>query len=657
MDYGHKQTDKLLKELETEITDVYAQAQKDAYNKAADYFKRFMNKDREMNERLSKGEITEKQYKEWRVNKMTVGARYKAMEEGLAQDMTNSNKLAASMINGHLPDVYATNYNWATYQIEQDSRMDTNFMIYDRQTVERLIRDKPDLLPMKAAVSVPDDIRWNKKHINNAVTQGILLGESIPDIAKRLAGVTDMNRKAAIRNARTMTTSAENGGRIDSYKRAIDMGIKITQKWLATKDNRTRHEHAMLDGQEAEVGKPFKVEGYEIAFPGDPTAEPFLVYNCRCALASDFKGFDYKKMDAYTEAKPMSYSEWEKKHEVEQKPQAPKLPRPAGKTGWAYNTADGYKSKEKAIEDINAIVDNAPIEMQKLWEKNAPDLQPAISEKEGEAYFKHSDKRVYFNGKQVQEGDVCHVPYQNHFHEFLHNIDYLNRDKEGHRMYFSDSWTNSKGETLEMIIMDEWKKKFGKLRDDAEIISKHVADLITGNTQSDKDHMHGVLKRSLMSYRKANGIDRDDARYQTPYSELKECETLKQYLDFYKKYSSILISDDVRRDYGYAVDKDAVKGYIKEMREKYSLRDRGNLSDMMQKFTVKELDLDHPLGCGHRKTYFNTEGYLSNEAFAEMGDSTFTNPAALELIKQELPDTYSAWQQMINELIGGNTDE
>ena len=272
MDKGHKLTDEILANTEREIEEIYKEAQQAAYNKAADYLKKFAQQDSEMKKKLKDGNITNEEYMTWRKNKLMGKAKYTAMQDALARDLANSNKLAASIINNHLPDVYATNYNWGTYQIEQGARIDTNFVIYDRQTVERLIRDKPDLLPMKAGVSIPDDIRWNKKQINNAVTQGILLGESIPNIAKRLAGVTDMNRKAAIRNARTMTTSAENGGRIDSYKRAEDMGIKITQEWLATKDGRTRHEHAMLNGQEVKVGEPFKVDGYEIMFPGDPTA-------------------------------------------------------------------------------------------------------------------------------------------------------------------------------------------------------------------------------------------------------------------------------------------------------------------------------------------------------------------------------------------------
>ena len=81
---------------------------------------------------------------------------------------------------------------------------------------------------------------WNRRLIANQITQGVLLGESIPKIAKRMQDVTGSNRAAAVRLARTSTTAAENAGRVDSYKRAKGLGIKVQQEWVATLDLRTR---------------------------------------------------------------------------------------------------------------------------------------------------------------------------------------------------------------------------------------------------------------------------------------------------------------------------------------------------------------------------------------------------------------------------------
>ena len=107
-------------------------------------------------------------------------------------------------------------------------------------------------------------------------------------IAGRLSKVTGMNETAAIRNARTMVTGAENKGRQDSYARATADGIILERTWIATNDSRTRHSHAVLDGETKQIDTPFS---NGLMYPGDPDGEPSEVYNCRCTLIAKVKGF------------------------------------------------------------------------------------------------------------------------------------------------------------------------------------------------------------------------------------------------------------------------------------------------------------------------------------------------------------------------------
>ena len=397
-DKAHKITDKLLQSTEKEIHGIYDEAAKEAQKKVDEFFQKFAAKDAEKKALVDQCKLTKAEYEAWRKGKMLAGTRYTAMADALAADMTNANQIAANVINGHLPDVYATNYNWSTYDIEQKAQINTNFALYDRQTVERLIRDKPDLLPMKAGIDIPADKKWNKQKINGAITQGILLGESIPDISKRLTAVTDMNRTAAVRNARTMTTSAENAGRKDSYKRAQDMGIKIDQEWLASPDSRTRHEHRMLHGQVRKIGEPFEVEGYEIEFPVDPKAEPFLVYNCRCTTVSVFKGFDHKKMESYIKAEPMSYKEWEEKH------------KPDVRIGTDFFSPT-------VAGNVNAVLSQMDKKTAKVY-KSAIESAPKEIVSDGTAY----DKRTNIIGFDKSEVDTISGDIV--IHETTHYMDF-----------------------------------------------------------------------------------------------------------------------------------------------------------------------------------------------------------------------------------------
>ena len=179
------------------------------------------------------------------------------------------------------------NRNYAAYTIEKVAG-NIGFTLWDESTVKRLIKDDPDIMPYypkERAVKRGIDLKYGQRQIKKSVTSGILQGKSVGKIAKDLqARVSEMNRASAVRAARTAITSAQNGGRMDSYKAASDMGIKVRKRWVATKDGRTRHAHQKLDGQTVDWDESFSSELGKIRYPGDPRAKPANLYNCRCAL-------------------------------------------------------------------------------------------------------------------------------------------------------------------------------------------------------------------------------------------------------------------------------------------------------------------------------------------------------------------------------------
>ena len=106
-------------------------------------------------------------------------------------------------------------------------------------------------------------------------------GKSIDDIARRLHKVTNMDRVAAYRAARTGVTCAENEARIDAMLDAQDMGIAYDKIWFATLDDRTRVAHRVMHGERVPCDAYFSNDMYK---PGDPAGAPEELYNCRCTL-------------------------------------------------------------------------------------------------------------------------------------------------------------------------------------------------------------------------------------------------------------------------------------------------------------------------------------------------------------------------------------
>lgn len=179
--------------------------------------------------------------------------------------------------------------------------MNYNFVLIDLETIKRLVKKNRNLIPYKK-VGENKFIRWNSRHVTSQVIQGIMAGEAIPKISKRFQNVLNMNRASSIRNARTSMTSAQNSGRLESYREAERHGIEMKKKWMATFDGRERDWHADLDGVMVGVDEPFvnEVEVRKgetitdhIMYPGDPSAEPANVYNCRCTMVVALKGIDY----------------------------------------------------------------------------------------------------------------------------------------------------------------------------------------------------------------------------------------------------------------------------------------------------------------------------------------------------------------------------
>lgn len=312
-DYAHNETDTLLSEMESKVFRVYDRATQEMEQKFRKFIAEFEKKDAEKKKLVESGDITETEYREWRANQTLNKKWFNDMIQKLTADMVLTDQIAMQTLNNSLPNVYALNANFATYQLEQDTNMNLSWTLYDEKTVERLLRDDPDLLP-QPEVDIPKDERWNRQHINSEITQGILQGESIPKIANRLATVSNMGYNAAVRNARTATTAAECAGRVASYKHAQSRGIELEQEWQSAWDGRVRHEHRLLDGQRVAVGEKFKVNGDEIEYPGDPSAPGYLIYNCRCTLVAALKDYDHDSKQGFSYG-DKTYEEW--KHELE----------------------------------------------------------------------------------------------------------------------------------------------------------------------------------------------------------------------------------------------------------------------------------------------------------------------------------------------------
>lgn len=328
-DRGHILTETILAEIEDRCKEEYEIAAREMRKKYRDYMAAFEEGRKQQYALWQAGKISKEEYTNWVYRHTMIGKRWEKMADTLAADMQRTNEMALAIAQGRMPDVFALNGNYATYQIEHDGKIDTGFTLYNHDTAAYLMEDR-QLMPgpssAKAAeIAADKTMQWNKRKIQSAVLQGVLQGESPYQIADRLRSVAEMNYHASVRYARTMTTSAQNAGRYESFHRADKLGVDLTLEWQATLDGRTRHTHRLLHGMRTTVDKPFVVDGVKIMYPAQsagPGASDIpqaLIWNCRCTILAWVKGFEGDTVKSSPKMGKMTFEEWQHAKEPKKK--------------------------------------------------------------------------------------------------------------------------------------------------------------------------------------------------------------------------------------------------------------------------------------------------------------------------------------------------
>lgn len=342
MDYGQRVADKAQDEVEARLKAVYQAAYDDLKKEFESFTERHKKADEKKRKLKDDGMISEADYQNWRRGQEFIGKQWQSKIDAAAKILQNASSEALKVVNGQQHDVYAENANWTAYSLEKDANMQIGFGVYDADAVGNLLRNQPELLPRKVINKQKQDA-WCQKEIANAVAQGIIEGDPIDKIAKRIAQQTSSSgMKAMVRYARTAMTGAQNAGRMDTLHRATGMGIRVKKQWLATLDRRTRHSHQMLDGQVRDIDKPFESIFGRIMFPGDLDADNDAdIWNCRCTMTYVYPDFSDLEVNVerydQEEGKPiadMSYQEWRdayhpdwKKPKTKQKQPEPQEPQ------------------------------------------------------------------------------------------------------------------------------------------------------------------------------------------------------------------------------------------------------------------------------------------------------------------------------------------
>ena len=260
-------TDAKLKTLERQIKSVYTKAYQEMKKEASDILAKIeMNPDMSLSQKMAL---------------MTKYDRLNTLSTQLASVAYNANSTAQKMINNEMVNIYDINYNGDAERL--------GFGLIDHTAIKKILKQEENPFNMISTLRDKEGIRNQMK---GQLLSGLLKGEGINKIARRLKDVSEKSLKDSIRIARTEVTRVQNSAKMDIGKEGQRLGYEMWKRWIATTDGRVREDHLAMNGVEVPQDEPFVLpDGSKMMFPGDISlgAPPEQTIQCRCTMIEFIK--------------------------------------------------------------------------------------------------------------------------------------------------------------------------------------------------------------------------------------------------------------------------------------------------------------------------------------------------------------------------------
>ena len=511
-------------------------------------------------------------------------------------------------INGHLEDTGKIAYNELFYEYESKNTA-INFTMLKSEELKTII--ETPVANYKLSERLNDGVAERlKSNIKSELTRVFLLGYSYKHTAARLAELGYSSYRRALNITRTEAGRVQAIARQKSQMEAMKLGVEFEKEWISTLDNRTRSDHAKLDGQRVKPDEDFEVSGLKAKQPHmfGVAAEDC---NCRCRTVSRLKNDKSALLRRDNETGKVgrwkNYHDWASSKGFEVPKRLPKMQidnyrkgaiRAIEKTN--MSSAVGLANYNQFLDKFDTIKDE---NMLKMYSQLGNKLE-FQSLKRKRAFARRSSVQLNqdcFDGIKTKDGQAyIKNPLSTVFHENGHAFDYLGFDKL------------TKGERV--VIGQQKSRLSGKT---------YTVDI------------YGTHASSLPQYNLKETLQNDFWRY------------INGDLRIIKKGERVPAAEraEIRRK-----NQENIKEFVKEV-EKLGKKVPDVIPPLSDMFEATGYHYDYPFGWGHGKKYWKRPGSAETEFFAEISELLATSPEAYNEIKRMLPNAVEVYHRIVEDIL------
>lgn len=257
-------------------------------------------------------------------SEMTMYNRYANMEKQMMSALDPALKENLKTIKRLTPEMYNEAFFREAWLIDNTTGLRLNWGTINTDVILENLANEYDKI---AYENYP---RNAKQAIRKALTDGLTLGKSFPQMMRDLKKAMNITNANAMRILRTEGMTAMNAAMNDAWLRAEEKGVQGDIVWDATLDSKTRPDHGHADGQvrDKKTGM-FTIGGEPTPYPAWEGLTAAQRINCRCHTRLQIEGYEpqLRRTREQGVIPFQTYDEWKKNYPIKVKAKTPKTPK------------------------------------------------------------------------------------------------------------------------------------------------------------------------------------------------------------------------------------------------------------------------------------------------------------------------------------------